>query len=119
MNLLTSSGVSMIPLAIALFVLALVVVPPKLLVAVTPLRLTKSKGPFSCRLDVSVDVCVPPKLGTGEVSSDTDATAVDGSPPVVPLLDGLLPLDVWSSSLFSTIVSLPDADLAGAGGGGP
>ena len=47
-----------------------------------------------------------------------DATAVDGSPPVVTLLDGLLPFDVWSSSLF-TIVFLPDADLAGAGGGGP
>jgi hypothetical protein len=107
----------MIPLAIVLFVLALVVVPPKLLVAVTPLRLTKSKGPFSCRLDVSVDVS--PKLGTGEPSSDMDATAVDGSPPVVTLLDGLLPFDVlWSSSLF-TIVFLPDADFAGAGGGGP
>ena len=48
-----------------------------------------------------------------------DATAVDGSPPVVTLLDGLLPFDVlWSSSLF-TIVFLPDADFAGAGGGGP
>ena len=108
----------MIPLAISLFVLALVVVPPKLLVAVTPLRLTKSTGPCCFRLDVSVDVCVSPKLGTGEPSSDMDATAVDGSPPVVTLLDGLLPFDVWSSSLF-TIVFLPDADLAGAGGGGP
>jgi hypothetical protein len=86
----------MIPLAIALFVLTLllVVVPPKLLIAVPPLKLTKSMGPPSCCISVSsVDVCVRLKLGTPEFSSDTDATAVDGSPSLLTIVSRCLVVD--------------------------